>query len=106
MEAMNIGRCVLSTSIGAEGINYTDKENIVIANTKQEWIDALNMLKNNYTKVVEIGNNASAMVQQNYKQNTYADKLIKFIKEIHKCILYCHFYFYIYSIVLLYILSF
>lgn len=82
IEAMNLGRCVLSTSIGAEGINYTDKENIVIANTKQEWLTALNMLKNNYTKVVEIGNNASAMVQQNYKQNVYADKFIKFIKEI------------------------
>lgn len=82
IEAMSLGRCVLSTSIGAEGINYIENENIIIANTKQEWLDALINLKNDYEKVLIVANNGKTLVEQNYRQTTYAELLLKFIKEI------------------------
>ncbi len=47
LEAWAKGIPVVSTSIGAEGIGYTKDENIIIADTPQEFADGiLNVLKN------------------------------------------------------------
>lgn len=44
VEAMGAGMCVLSTTVGAEGIAYTDGVDIVIADSAEAWIHALDLL--------------------------------------------------------------
>ena len=44
LEAMSLGVPVISTSVGAEGIDYTNGKNILIADTEQEFNEAIDQL--------------------------------------------------------------
>lgn len=63
VEAMALGRTVISTAIGAEGINYTDKKNIFIANTPEEWINTLTFLYKNPEKLKEVGKAGQELIK-------------------------------------------
>ena len=44
IEAMAMGKTVISTSIGLEGINATHQKNVIIANSKEEFIIEINQI--------------------------------------------------------------
>ena len=46
IEAFSRGMPVISTSIGAEGLQYSNNENMLIANTKDQFISTITSLKN------------------------------------------------------------
>ena len=57
IEGMALGRVIISTTIGAEGIDYKDGQNILIANNAKEFNQQLSWLKANPEKLHEIGQN-------------------------------------------------
>lgn len=69
LEAMSLGLPVVSTSKGAEGIDYTDGENIIIADDadcfKNSIVDLLTHLK----KKAHIKSEARKLVQERYEWN-------------------------------------
>ncbi len=85
IEGMSIGKAIISTSIGAEGINYVNKENIIIANTTEEFVDAIEYLLNNPDVVKSIGAAAKKLIYSEYDNHIVVKKLVDFYsKEVVK----------------------
>ncbi|MFO7723085.1 MAG: glycosyltransferase family 4 protein [Bacteroidales bacterium] len=82
LEAMAMGKVVLTTPVGAEGIEYTHGENILIF---RDCRDLLNLLKALMSKPVEmprIGGNARMLVEQFYNPEKLAVELKKFLQTV------------------------
>jgi glycosyltransferase involved in cell wall biosynthesis len=85
IEGMSVGKAIISTSIGAEGINYTNKENIIIADTTEEFVNAIEYLLDNQQVVKSIGEAAKKLIYSEYDNNFVVKKLVEFYeKEVSK----------------------
>lgn len=81
LEAMAAGKVVISTSVGAEGIRYTNFQNIIIANNKEEFIDALTILGNQET-FNNISTNARKLIENEYANQIMVNNLVQKFKEL------------------------
>ena len=84
IEGMALGKAIISTSVGAEGIHYTHKKDIWIANTPNEFAEAVHYFKNNPEKIIELGNNARKLVEREYTNEVIIKKLLGFYKQLIK----------------------
>jgi len=84
IEGMALGKAIISTSVGAEGINYTHKKDIWIANTANEFAEAVHYFKNNPEKIIELGKNARKLVEREYTNEVIIKNLLKFYKQLNK----------------------
>jgi len=66
IESMAMGKAVISTSIGAEGINYTNGENILIADTKKEFVKAVKKLYTKKDLAYTMGQKARELVMKEH----------------------------------------
>ena len=82
IESMSYAKAVVSTTIGAEGINYTNKKNIMIADTPEEFVNAIAYLYNNPRQAEEIGRNARKLVRQDHDIEKIIGQLLGFYREI------------------------
>lgn len=82
IESMALGRAVISTSIGAEGINYTDGENIMIADDKNTFLKAVATLYSDPEKSREIGKNARDLILQQHNNKLLIKQMIDFYREV------------------------
>jgi len=82
IEGMALGKAIISTSVGAEGINYTHKKNIWIANTPKEFTEALDYFEKNPDKVKVFGKEARKLVENEYSKGLIIDKLLDFYKKL------------------------
>ncbi len=78
VEAMALGKTILSTTIGAEGIPYTDQENILIADSKEEFAIQIKKCMNSQEFCRKIGRNARKLALENYDCNHTASQMIQF----------------------------
>lgn len=81
IEGMALGKTIISTSIGSEGINCQEGKEIIIANSKEEFILKLEKLISNKKIFVEIGKNAVKFVLENFDNNKISDSLMNFYKS-------------------------
>ncbi|MFC2121734.1 glycosyltransferase family 4 protein [Bacteroidota bacterium] len=81
IEGMAIGKTIISTSIGAEGINCINEKDIIIADTKEEFISQLEKLISNHKLFEEIGKNAVKFVTENFDNKIISNSLIDFYKS-------------------------
>jgi polysaccharide biosynthesis protein PslH len=83
LEAMSLGVPVLSTSIGAEGINYTNGKNIIIADSVAEFVNKLAAIINNIVDIDSISKQARNLIDEEYSWdfigNDVQKKLQRFI---------------------------
>ncbi len=70
LEAFALGRAVVSTTLGAEGIEYTDGENIVIKDKPDEFADAMVELLQDPERCVEIARKARTLAEEKYSWKT------------------------------------
>jgi len=82
IEGMSLNKCILSSSVGAEGIDCTDGKNIVICNSASEWVDKLSDYFINYTNYGTIGVNAGKLIREKYANPIVVDKLIELYKSL------------------------
>ena len=82
IEAMSVGKTVISTSIGAEGIEYTDGKNILIADTPDEFVKQIKRCLADDEFCTEIGKNASELVANSYNNKLLTKKLITFYNKL------------------------
>ncbi|MCL2290518.1 MAG: glycosyltransferase family 4 protein [Bacteroidetes bacterium] len=68
MEGLALGKPIITTTIGAEGIEITDKENIFIANTTEAMVQTIDFCVNHIEKCEEIGKNARKLIESKYAQ--------------------------------------
>lgn len=82
IEGMVLGKLVITTSIGAEGINYTNGKDIVIANTPKEFSDAIIYYLEHKEKQISIGKSARTLMENHYDNTIIVNNLINFCKEL------------------------
>jgi glycosyltransferase involved in cell wall biosynthesis len=82
IEAMALGKTVISTSIGSEGIQYTHNKNILIANTPEEFIEMVSLCINNRELCDNIGMDAKALIHQHYNNKSIGSELNSFYQTL------------------------
>jgi sugar transferase (PEP-CTERM/EpsH1 system associated) len=75
LEAMAMGKPVVSTSVGAEGIAYTDGKNICIKDTAREFASAIVDMLLNENKRIEFGRSGRELVLAGYDWQCIGEKL-------------------------------
>lgn len=75
LESMAYGRPVVSTSIGAEGIDVTHGKNILIADTPEELADAVALILNRPEEGRRIAEEGRRLVEERYAWKSIADIL-------------------------------
>lgn len=81
VEGMAYGKTIVTTSIGTEGIDTKHNENILIANSPEEFIDEINKLLTKKTAWKKIGENAENFVRQNYDNAVLCRNLLEFYDQ-------------------------
>ena len=68
IEGMALGKCIICTSLATEGIKTSNLENILIANTKEEFIEQMQFCLNEPKRVAEIGGFAREFAIANFSK--------------------------------------
>lgn len=79
IEAMSMGKCVLSTSIGVEGIAVDHSEECIVADSAEEWIKQLDKMWQKPEELVQMGQKAQKKILSTYAPGVLAKKLQDFI---------------------------
>lgn len=82
IEGMAQEKCIISTKIGAEGIHYTDKHDIVIAENPQEWIETIQYYLKNHLERRNIEINALKLASSEYDNLSITKKYIDLYQKI------------------------
>ena len=82
VEGMAMEKCIISTPLGAEGINFTHGENILIAHTREEFYQAIKRCVKDEKYCRTIGNNARKLVKELHDNNKVANSLASFYQSL------------------------
>lgn len=78
IEGMALGKTVISTKIGAEGINCENRVNILLADTIDEFEEQLAWISEKPARIFEIGQNARRLVEGYYDNESITKDLYGF----------------------------
>jgi glycosyltransferase involved in cell wall biosynthesis len=81
LEMMALGIPVITTDIGAQGIDYKTSDCIVIANTETEIVQACIELATDDNKRSEIALNGMNYIRKNHNIDTISKEIIEFIRN-------------------------
>ena len=82
VEGMAMQKCIISTSLGAEGINYENGTNILIANDQDEFYEAIKHCISDEEYCKQIGLNARRLIEDQHDVNKVTVKLVEFFNTI------------------------
>ena len=82
VEGMAMQKCIISTSLGAEGINFEDGVNIIIANNQEQFYDAIKLCITDEQYCQNIGLNARKLVEGKHDLNKVTKNLVDFYERI------------------------
>lgn len=82
VESMLLGKPVITTTIGAEGINYRDKHDIIIANSADGFTDAIKLLVKDSDLRKIIGVNAHELIHLEHNTALITPRLVEFYKSL------------------------
>ncbi|MFN0189406.1 MAG: glycosyltransferase family 4 protein [Bacteroidia bacterium] len=84
VEGMAMGKAIVTTSIGAEGIHGVDGRDFLIANTAEEFAEKVVMLLDNPSNQKDLGRHARDFAQSHFDNLSIGKKLIQFFPSIDK----------------------
>ena len=82
IEAMSVGKVVVTTTIGAEGIGCTDGKDVLIADTPEQFVEQLQRCVGNPDFRRQIGSNAARLIAERYGSEQLTQQLLEFYNEI------------------------
>lgn len=82
IEGMALGKTIISTTIGAEGIAYEKDKNIIIADTLDEFVAAIDRCINDKSYAANIGVNARKLVESEYSNRIICRNVKQFYQTI------------------------
>ena len=82
LEYMAMGKPVISTSKGAEGIEYTDGLNIIIEDTIEKYPEIIRQLLDDEKKRLALGREARKLVEEKYDWDLYRKPLEKIYRRV------------------------
>lgn len=84
IEGMALGRAIVTTTIGAEGINVENNKNIIIADSPSDFADAVVYLYNDAEKRQQLSVNARSFVEEEHTSEKLMIKLTDFYNRLKK----------------------
>ena len=82
IEAMALGKTVITTSLGAEGIMCEHRKNILIADTPDEFLDAIITCFSDQGVASQIGENARQYIQENHLMEKVSNIIQKYYQQL------------------------
>ncbi|MCG3167315.1 MAG: hypothetical protein POELPBGB_03104 [Bacteroidia bacterium] len=82
IEGMALGKAIISTTVGAEGIEAKDGETILIADTPEQFVQQIGKCINNPEWYNRIAVEARKLALKNYDYKEVAKKLTTFYKQL------------------------
>ena len=82
IESMAMGKTVITTQIGAEGILYDEDINVIIAENKAKMAEAIRRINEDPALAVEIGKAARKLVEEVYDNRKIIERLLLFYQQI------------------------
>ena len=84
IESMAMGKTVITTMIGAEGIQYSEYNNIIIADNPTKIVETICRITKEPEELMRIGKNARKLVEDIYDNKKIIERLLIFYDEISK----------------------
>ena len=84
LEALAMGKAIVSTSVGAEGLDLKDGEEIFIADEPTTFADAVTRLLTDASLRRRVGENGRARVEQDYDWRSIGEKLHNLYESLIK----------------------
>ena len=84
IESMAMGKTVITTMIGAEGIQYSEYKNIIIADNPTKIVETICRIKKEPEEIIRIGKNARKLIEDIYDNKKIIERLLIFYDEISK----------------------
>ncbi|MBI4931925.1 MAG: glycosyltransferase [Bacteroidetes bacterium] len=81
IEGMALGKTIVSTSLGAEGIPCKDGQNILIADTPEAFAEKIAKCINEKIFFTLIGDNAYQFAKRQFSSHEVTSKLLEFLSE-------------------------
>ena len=81
IEAMSAGKAVVSTTVGAQGIPFTDGENLLIADSPEQFADQIQRCVEDKAFRLRLGENARRFVCETYSSEMLTKKLLAFYEK-------------------------
>jgi sugar transferase (PEP-CTERM/EpsH1 system associated) len=82
LEALAMKKAVVSTSVGAEGLEVKNGQNIVLADTAADFAETTMELLDDREKAATLGSTGRKLVEQRYGWDSLADRLDRFIVSL------------------------
>jgi polysaccharide biosynthesis protein PslH len=82
IEGMAAGKTIISTSLGAEGIRYTNHENILIANAPCEFFEMISLCAADRELSEKIGKQAQTLIETDYLPQNVIQSMLAFYKQL------------------------
>ncbi|MCR4847866.1 MAG: glycosyltransferase family 4 protein [Bacteroidales bacterium] len=82
IESMALGKTVITTQVGAEGILYEEDVNIIIAENKAKMAEAIRRINENPAMAERIGRAARKLVEDVYDNRKLTERLLLFYQQI------------------------
>lgn len=81
LEGMSMSKAIVSTSVGAEGIEHTDGEDILLKDTPEDFSDAVITVMKDTTLRQKLEKGGRALVESRYDWRAVSDKLSNVFEE-------------------------
>ncbi len=78
IESMAAGKAVVSTRVGAAGIEYSDGENILLADTAAEFVERIGRLVRDQNFCEQMGKNARRLIETRYDNARLTQEMLAF----------------------------
>jgi polysaccharide biosynthesis protein PslH len=82
IEAMALKKCIVSTFVGAEGIEVENGTNIFLSNKTSEWVEILSDLIENEDKANKTAQCAADLIKSKYHIDVIGKKMLQFYEQI------------------------
>lgn len=83
IEGLSYGKAIISTSVGAEGIQVKNEENILLRDAPEDFAEAMVELYENREKRIQLGKNARDLATSTFDLKTLGQKLTQFYKTLN-----------------------
>ena len=81
IEGMALGKPIVTTKIGTEGISTTSGKNILVADNEKDFVKAISQLINDHDLFDKIGRNAIEYIHEKFDNLAAASALVEFYKQ-------------------------
>jgi glycosyltransferase involved in cell wall biosynthesis len=82
IEGMSLGKCIISSSVGAEGIEYTNGKDIIICDKPEDWIKAIIDYFRDPEKFSMIEINSKKLIEDVYDNRKVTQQYLQLYKEL------------------------